>query len=315
MADRPILTITLNPALDLATHVARVHPGEKLRCAAPLVNPGGGGLNVSRALSQMGAASRALVALGGATGAALAGLLQDEGISFDTLPSPGETRQSLVVTEDASGQQYRFMLPGPVWQPSDLTQALATVALHNQPGGIVVMSGSLPPGLADDVPAQLAAALPGMALVLDTSGATLTRAVANPIPGLAVLRMDSDEAEALAGHPLPTAADTADFATALVTQGAAETVIIARGAEGNVLARAGTRLIARPPAVRVVSAVGAGDSFVAGLVLTMARGEGWPAALALGTAAAAAAVLTPATDLCKGEDVTRLLPQVTLSPI
>lgn len=310
MADRPILTITLNPALDVATHVAGVHPGEKLRCAAPVVNPGGGGLNVSRALSQMGAASKALVALGGTTGAALAGLLRDEGIAFVALPSPGETRQSLVVTEDTTGRQFRFMLPGPVWQAHDLAQVLATIARHTQPGGIVVISGSLPPGLSDDTPAQLAAALPGMALVLDTSGPTLAHAVTKPIPDLAVLRMDSAEAEALAGHPLPSTQDTAKFATALVAKRVAETVIIARGAEGNVLARAGLRMIARSATVEVVSAVGAGDSFVAGLVLAMARGDDWPAALVLGTAAAAAAVLTPATELCRGADVERLLPLV-----
>ncbi|WP_430465091.1 1-phosphofructokinase family hexose kinase [Tabrizicola sp.] len=315
MADRPILTLTLNPALDLATHVAEVQAGPKLRCAAPMVNPGGGGLNVSRALLQLGIPSQALVALGGPTGAALRALLQEAGLTFTALASPGDTRQSLAVTDDSTGAQYRFVLPGPVWQTADLAQVLQDIAQHAQIDGLAVLSGSLPPGLAPDTLAQIAAALPGMALVLDSSGASLAHAVANPIPGLAVLRMDSDEAACLAGHPLPSAQHSADLASALVAKGVAATVIIARGAEGNVLARAGQRLLARPPAVPVVSAIGAGDSFVAGLLAAMAKGADWPAALTQGTAAATAAVMTPATDLCRGEDVARLLPQVTLSTL
>lgn len=315
MVHLPILTLTLNPALDVATHVARVVADEKLRCAAPLYNPGGGGLNVSRAVAHLGGQSQALVALGGATGEQLAGLLRAEAIDFLALQSPGETRQSLTVTEDASGQQYRFLLPGPVWQASDQRQVFALLAAHARPGGLAVISGSQPPGVPVDFPAHLAAALPGMAVVLDTSGTTLAQAAAHPIPGLAVLRMDSDEAEALSGTPLATPTETADFAAALVARGAAPVVIVARGAEGNVLACADQRLIARPPKVPLLSAVGAGDSFVAGLVLARARGQSWRDALALGTAAAAAAVMTEATELCRAEDVARLLPQVSLSTI
>lgn len=315
MADRDILTITLNPALDVDTRTARVHPGEKLRCGAPVVNPGGGGLNVSRALAHLGGQSRALVALGGATGAELAGLLRAEAIAFAAVESPGPTRQSLTVTETATGQQYRFVLPGPDWQAADLARLIAALGPEVRPGGIAVLSGSQPPGVPSDFAAELARALPGMALVLDTSGPPLAAAIAQPIPGLAILRMDSAEAESLAGHPLTTATDTADFAQTLTRAGAAQVVIIARGAEGNVLVTGQTRLLARPPSVTVVSAVGAGDSFVAGLVLAMARGQTWQQALTLGTAAAAAAVLTPATELCRAEDVATLLPQVHVAAL
>lgn len=315
MADRPILTITLNPALDLATHVADVHPGEKLRCEAPVMNPGGGGLNVSRALAQMGIRSQALVALGGATGAALQDLLDGANLTLTTLPCPGDTRQSLAVTDDASGAQYRFVLPGPIWQAADLARVLDALTAQHQPRGIAVISGSLPPGLVAETPALLATALPGMTLVLDTSGKPLAHAVTNPIPGLAVLRMDSAEAEALAGHSLVGAQDTADFAETLRTRGVAATVIIARGAEGNVLVTDGLRLMARPPMVPIISTIGAGDSFVAGLVLAMAGNKGWAEALALATASAAAAVMTPATELCRAEDVAQLLPQVTVSSL
>lgn len=310
MADLPVLTLTLNPALDIATRLDHVVAGDKLRCGAPLYDPGGGGLNVSRALHRMGGKSLALVALGGFTGDRLAGLLRDEGILFLALKSPGETRQSLTVTETATGGQYRFLLPGPDWAKDDQAQVFTLLNATARPGSITVISGSQPPGVPVDFPALLAAAMPDTQMVLDTSGPALAEAVAHPIPGLAVLRMDSAEAETLRRAPLITPADTADFAQSLATQGVAQRVIIARGAEGNVLADAQTRLMATPPKVKLVSAVGAGDSFVAGLVLAMARRQSWPEALALGTATAAAAVMTEATELCRPEDVARLLPQV-----
>lgn len=315
MGDLPILTLTLNPALDEATHVPRVTPGQKLRCAAPTVDPGGGGLNVSRAIRHMEGQSLALVALGGAVGQELAARLTAEGICHRVLHSPGATRRSLTVTEDETGRQFRFVMPGPEWGAEDQARALAALRDSARPGGIVVISGSQPPGVPDDFPAHLVAAAPGVAVVLDTSGRGLACAVDRPIPGLAVLRMDSDEAETLAGKKLVSPRDTADFAQGLACAGVAQVILIARGAEGNVMASQERRLIARPPHVEVVSAVGAGDSFVAGLVLARSRGQDWHGALALGTAAAAAAVMTPATALCRGEDVARLLPEVTLSAV
>lgn len=315
MAKPAILTITLNPAFDLSTEVDQVQPGKKLRCAVPTVSPGGGGLNVSRALAHLGQGSVALVALGGATGSELARHLKAEGIKVIALEAPGDTRQSLSVTDRHSGVQYRFLLPGPVWSAGDQARLLTRLNSLSKPGTLAVISGSQPPGLPADFPRQMALALTGCGVVLDTSGPALEQAIARPIPGLAVLRMDSDEAEALAGHPLPTPQATADFAETLRAKGAAATVIVARGAEGNVLVSAGLRLFARPPKVPVISAIGAGDSFVAGLVQAMAGKQGWPEALALATASAAAAVMTPATELCRAEDVARLLPQVEISAL
>ena len=303
-----VLTLTLNPALDVATGVVLVVSGEKLRCTDPQYDAGGGGINVSRAVQALGGQSCALVALGGATGQRLAALLRASSVPFIALKSPGETRQSMTVTETSTGQQYRFLLPGPVWQEADQAQVLASLRAHAEQGGIAVISGSQPPGVPRDFAARLAACLPDMRLVLDTSGSALAQAVTYPIARLNEQRMDSDEAQSLHGTPLSTPEQTADFAQSLVRRGVAECVIVARGAEGNVLALASLRLFARPPVVQVVSAVGAGDSFVAGLVLAMARGEGWEAALLQATAAAAAAVMTPATDLCRAPDVAALLP-------
>lgn len=305
----PILTLTLNPALDVATSAPRVVAGPKLRCSAPRLDPGGGGINVARAVRRLGGEALALVALGGATGARLAEALRAEGVSYSAFDAPGETRQSLAVTEEASGAQYRFVLPGPDWAAADAARALDRLREITPDGAFVVLSGSQPPGLPDRFAADLRAALPASArLVLDTSGAALQAVVRDPVPGLAVLRMDDAEAEELAGRRFADRAESAAYAAELVVRGVAETVILARGAEGSVLADRQGKLFAPAPKVQVVSAVGAGDSFVGALVLTLAQGGRRAAALAHAVAAAAATCLTPATELCRPEDVARFLP-------
>ena len=178
-----------------------------------------------------------------------------------------------------------------------------------------MISGSQPPGVPVDFPARLAAAMAGMRIVLDTSGSALIEAVDRPLPGLEILRMDGEEAEVLAGRPLGTRGETADFAQDLVRRGVARQVIVARGADGSVLADAGRRLFAKAPKVTVVSKVGAGDSFVGGFVLALAQGKDAGQALAQGVAAAAAAVMTEATDLCRAEDVARLLEGSAVSEV
>jgi 6-phosphofructokinase 2 len=303
----PILTVTLNPALDLATHVGQVIPGHKLRCAAPRLDPGGGGINVSRAIRRLGGASLAFVALAGGTGAQVAEFLHGEGITLVTFPGPGETRQSLTVSEETTGKQYRFMLPGAPWDAERIAAVERALAEASPLTGAVVLSGSAPPGLPVDFPARLAEDLHARhesrtRLVADTSGASLKRIATGPATSIDLLRMDQEEAEDLAGHALISATQTADFAAALVARGSARRVIVARGADGSVLVAPGVRLSVRPPSVPVKSKVGAGDSFVAGFVLAEARGASPGEALAHGVAAAAAAVMSEGTELCRQED-------------
>ena len=154
----PILTLTLNPALDMASMVPKMIPDEKLRCSEPQLDPGGGGLNVSRAVHALGGDSLALVALGGLTGDRLAELIRREGVMFLGITGPGETRQSLTVTAEDTGQQFRFMLPGPVWSEADQDRVFMLLRASARSGAIAVISGSVPPGLAADATTQLAAA-------------------------------------------------------------------------------------------------------------------------------------------------------------
>ena len=310
-SQRPILTVTLNPAVDVSGSVARVEAGPKLRLAGMRSDPGGGGLNAARAVQRLGGTATAFVALAGAMGAQLAWLMRAQGVPIEAFDGPGETRQSLTVAEGETGREFRFVLPGCDWPAETAAAAIEAVAAATAAQAVVLLSGSQPPGVPDDFPTLLARRLPtGTTLLVDTSGAPLDRLVDLPEADAppAVLRMDDAEAAAIAGRPLSLATDTADFAAALVRRGAARSVVIARGADGSVLAGPDGRHHCIPPVVEVASKVGAGDSFAGGFALAIARGEDTVAALRAGTAAAAAAVMTPGTELCRAEDASRLAP-------
>lgn len=312
-AQSPLVTITLNPALDLSAEVARVIPGPKLRTGPVRAEAGGGGINVARAAAALGGQATALACLGGATGRRLAGLLADlPGLTLHPLPAPQETRESLSITETASGAQYRFVLPGPVFEAQAADALLAALVAAIPPGAVVVLSGSQPPGLPDDLPQRLARALPdGARLVVDTSGPALDRLLAQPDPAALpwLLRLDESELRARGGG-----APEADVARALVAGGRAHAVAVACGARGDVLAAGGAAWACTPPPVQVVSKVGAGDSWTGACALALARGQPWPEALRQGTAAAAAAVTTPGTELCRPADVARIAGLCTLAP-
>lgn len=313
-----VLTVTLNPALDLSTETESIAAGRKLRCAEPRLDPGGGGINVSRLVARLGGETTAFVALGGGTGMRLVAALQAEGISTRIVPISQETRTSLSVTDRGSGAQFRFMLPGPALGPADYAAMNAALAEETATGDFVVVSGSLPTGAAPDVPARLGAALADKQarLVVDTSGAALAHLVGRPAEAIGarpdVLRFDHLEAEEAAGGALPQRADTARFAAGLVARGVARHVVVGRQAEGNLLANGDGVWFAHAAPVEVVSTIGAGDSFLGALTYAFSIGASPAEALRWGTAAACAAVATPGTKICAPERIEALRPACEL---
>lgn len=313
-----ILTVTLNPALDIGAAVDHVAPDVKLRCGPATAEPGGGGVNVSRAIALLGGDSAAMVAAGGPTGARLLDLLRQARLSPVVLPAPGDMRESLTFTETATGRQFRFVLPGPVWRAGDVAAATGAILAAAQPDDVVVGSGSLPPGVPAAFWRDLVAPLAnrGARLLLDTSGAALAAAAApTDGPALTALRMNDAEAEVVAGRSLPDLSAIADFAGTLATAGCADCVLIGVGAQGAVIATARLRRICRPPVVPVVSRVGAGDSFMAGFTLALARGADVVAACVAGVGAAASAVGTPGVQLCDRATSERYASETTVAPI
>ncbi|WP_425049403.1 1-phosphofructokinase family hexose kinase [Psychromarinibacter sp. S121] len=312
-----IVTVTLNPTVDFATSSPQVFAEHKLRCTEPHIDPGGGGINVARAVRQLGGQATAMIAIGGGAGAQLLQLLALEGVPTVAFQGPGESRLSFSVTDQATNEQYRFVMPGPIWGEADVERGINSIDQSAADGTLVVLSGSQPPGVAKEFPSILAQHLEGRGarLIVDTSGPALFNLVRGTYEAIHVLRMDDVEAEELAGRALTTREDTAAFARELVMRGSARIVIIARGADGSVLATESEAWHAVSPTVDVVSKVGAGDSFVGAFTLALARGETLPACLRFGVAAAAAACTTEGTRLCEMQTVEKLLPACELARV
>lgn len=294
---RSILTVTVNPALDVTTSVPLLEPQRKLRCGPAVLHPGGGGANVSRAIRELGGDSRAFIAVGGHTGRQHLDLLRRAGVECVEFPLDGETRTSVTVMEDETGLQYRFVLPGPEQSVSGGERLLAQLErVIGTETKYVVASGSLLPGMATDFYARLSdiARRRGARLILDTHGVALRDA----LPGRPYLiRLNEIEARELA-HEAERDMPVPELATALVRRDAAEVVVVGMGERGSLVTSAQGQFSIAPPHVTVHSMVGAGDSYVAALTLALSRDWSLEAANRFGVAAAAAAVRREATQLC-----------------
>lgn len=305
-----LITLTLNPALDLATTTARVEPTHKLRCSPAQRFAGGGGINVARVLHRLGSDVQAWALAGGAAGAQMRKLLADEGVPTVLQPIAGDTRENFSVVETATGQEFRFVLPGPALQAAEWQACLDALAALTPAPRWLVASGSLPPGVPDDFYARLARAARarGIRVVVDTSGAPLAAALD---AGVTLVKPSLRELREVMKQPLDTPADWCVATQALVRAGQAEIVALSVGAQGAVLAtREG---VWQAPALDVpatTGTTGAGDCFVAALVWALDRGEAPPDALRWAVAAGAAALMAPGTALAQAADVHRLHPLV-----
>lgn len=304
-----ILTFTPNPALDLTTATERVVPTDKLRCVEPRYDPGGGGINVARAIHFLGGEALAVFTAGGPTGKTLSELLSEEGVSTRIVAIAGRTRESLAVDETATGLQYRFVMPGPALSDAELGKCLDALRIPDPKPAYLVASGSLPAGAPTDFYGQVAAVARdiGVRMVLDTSGDALRAGIERG--GIYLLKSSRRELEALAGRPLPGDADQADAAASLVRNGRAEIVVVSLGANGALLVTKDHVRSFPAIAVPVRSTIGAGDAMVAGLVLALARGWSLDDSMQFGMATASAALLRLGNELCRREDVERLYAQ------
>jgi 6-phosphofructokinase 2 len=304
-----ILTITLNPAVDVSSTTPRLMPAHKMRCAQTQRYPGGGGINVTRVLQRLGADSLALYLAGGAMGQQLRKLVAQERIASHSLPIREETRESFAVLDASTGNEYRFVLPGPTVQPQEWQACIDFVQSMQPAPRIVVLSGTLPPGVPHDAYGQLAAVAKarGGRVVLDTSGAELREALAE---GVWIVKPSLRELGELTGRDLPDEPQWLAAARQLVQAGQAQWVALTLGERGALLVGADRAWRADAIEVPVLSATGAGDSFLAAMVWALSRGLGEEEAFRYGVAAGTAALLTPGTDLCRKEDVLRLVAQV-----
>ena len=308
-----IITVTMNPTIDISASTPRVEPVRKLRCRNDKRDPGGGGINVARVASRLGAECRAIYPAGGSSGALLGRLLGREGVASLPVEVAGDTRESFTVLDEGRGEQYRFLLPGCPLEEAEWQACLDRVAAEPAQGGILVASGSLPPGVPADFGGRLAAiaAAEGARFAVDTSGDALQAALEH---GVYLAKPNLGELRRLVGRPLEEAAEWEAAARELVAQGRAEVIALTLGERGAFLAARGLALRAAPLPVKLVSAVGAGDSFLAAMLWRLTLGKGLEDAFRYGVAAGSAALLTPGTELCRPDDVERLCREVRPRP-
>ncbi|OYX83944.1 MAG: phosphofructokinase, partial [Flavobacteriales bacterium 32-34-25] len=167
-----IVTLTVNPAIDKSTHLKGLVPEQKIRCEAPRFDAGGGGINVSKAISRLGGTSLAPFTAGGFTGKLLEELINKEGISSKTIEVEASTRENFIAVDDNTNSQYRFGFPGGKISEEEAQKILNSVS--NLDTQFLVVSGSLNEGLSDDFYQEIAKNTKAK-LIIDTSGEALKK--------------------------------------------------------------------------------------------------------------------------------------------
>lgn len=313
-----IITLTLNPAIDKSCSIEHVAHEHKLRCHDVQFHPGGGGINVARAITAFGGEATAYWTRGGALGELLQDCLDDEGVNHHPIPIAEMTRENMIVFEQSSGLQYRFGMPGARLTRQEESKCLDLVVDWAQSRSskidsatsaspqtrYVVLSGSLPAGCDNSLYAKFAEALkPHCRVVLDTSGESLRLGLRQ---GVFLIKPNKGELDQLFGRTIQSDSQIHDAARQIVDTGQAEIVVTSLGSGGATLTTSETHEHFRTPTVEIRSKVGAGDSMVAGMVFALSKQMSIRDAVRFGIAAGAAAVMTEGTELCRREDTERL---------
>lgn len=303
MADeKTIVTLTLNPCLDISAEVDDLKPDNKLRCRNVRREPGGGGVNVSRAIALLGGRAIAVFPAGGGTGKRIDESLKRMGVDSHPVFIERLTRESFAVRELHHGEQYRFAMPGP--ELKEWQMCLQTVIDFDPPPAYLILSGSLPPGVPENFYAQLArhfADLPTK-VILDTSGKPFELALGEQIY---LIKPNQQELEQHCDCSLAREKDQEKLCRELVDNNSCEVLVLTLGKGGALLTTRDDQFRAAGIEVDEVSSVGAGDSFVGGMILALHRGWTMRDAFLYGMAAGTAAMLSEGTQLCDKDDTDR----------
>ncbi len=310
---KPICTVTLSPAIDVSTAVDRIVPEDKLRCDELRIEPGGGGVNVARALRELGVVATAIFPTSGFLGGFYQSLLEDLGIPCRTFETKVPLRRlSTNVYERDRDRQFRFVPPGAEIREEEWQQALDLVRSSSGRDGIIVMSGTLPPGTPGDLPHRFAevAAETGSILVLDSPGSALETGTEAPLDWIVP---NEREFEELLGSPIGDQS-LPELLRSFVQENRIQNALLTMGSEGALYAGQEKTIRIPAPAVEKRSAVGAGDSLSAGLVYGLAGEAELEETLRFAVAAGSAAAMTPGSSLLRREDFDALLKEIRLSP-
>ncbi len=310
-----IITLTLNPAIDETVEVEHFSDGDTNRVLSIRRDIGGKGINVARVLKELGYEPLACGFAPGPLGRLIDDTLVDSGIGTELIPFEGETRTNINVIDRERHSNTVLAAAGPEVPPEAVEHLRERLLRRIRPDTWLVVAGSIPPPLDPSLHVELikAVAERGGATALDADGPVVAAILASDArPTL--LKLNAHELGRVIGSPVPDA-QTALHAAREIRQRGVNNVVVTLGEEGAVAVTTGGEFRALAPTVEVQSAVGAGDAFLAGLLLGLKRGRGWERALELASAAGAAVCLTPGTQLCRAAQVERLLQFSTVVPI
>jgi 6-phosphofructokinase 2 len=298
-----ILTITLNPCIDKSSTVGILKPESKLRCTEVIHEPGGGGINVSKALKKLNTSSVALFPAGGHNGNMLCSLLKEEEILFHAVDTKVETRENWIVLENSTINQYRFTFPGRAVQEETIVTLVDHIRSFSPT--FVVASGSLPPGLPDYFYGLIVkqANAVGAKCIVDTSGPALQALKGKHAY---MIKPNISELCKMLNVERLEKSDVDDAAQQAIFDGYAEMMVVSMGGDGAWLISKDKRYFCAAPKVETRSTVGAGDSMVAGITYMLQKERPLREAIRFGVACGSAATMNEGTQLFKKEDAERL---------
>ncbi len=304
-----IVTLTMNPSIDINFDVDQVIAEKKLRAKKAYYEAGGGGINVSRAIKRLGSNSEAIFTSGGSTGELLKKLLSEEEINFKTVEIKELTRENINTIETSTNKQYRFILPGPKLSNEEVQKALETLFSFKEKPDFLIASGSLPENVSTDFYSEVAklGKQKGIKVIIDSTKEALCKAAAE---GVYLIKPNLSEMEDLTNQKIENENQLIELSKKLINKNDIKILVVSLGAGGAILITENIVKRIPNPYVPIKSRVGAGDSMVAGIIVALEKGLTVLEAAQYGVAAGASAVMTPGTELCTKEDTDKLFEQI-----
>ncbi len=308
-----IHTVTLNPTLDITYVLAELRTEANNVALEVIKTPGGKGINVSRALHNMGVSSLALGLIGGFTGVEVEHLLKQEGLELRMVSIANETRTNIYILNQQDSTELSITTLGPAITPPEHEELIGAIGEICRSPGYLVLSGSVPPRVEPQVYEELIASAKaeGMVTVLDSAGKPLAAGLR---AGPDIIKPNRGELESLVGKELATVSETAAAGRVLV-EGGVGMVVISLGHDGAVLVTEEAALHATGPVVTGHQTTGAGDSMVAGLLVAHSQGLSPVEMLRLAVGYGTAAVINPGPNLTQPDILEKVLPEIQVEPL
>jgi 1-phosphofructokinase family hexose kinase len=308
-----IITLTPNPAVDKTIFVPSLELGRMIRFPESQLDPAGKGINVSRMANRLGWPTIAFGFVAGEMGTLIRGALDDEEVDHHLISVPGQTRLNVTIIEEDGNRETNLYGPGPRVEARHADRLEGLLGFWLKAGRVLVLAGSLPPGLPHDTYSRyVAMARENDVLTIVDADEEALRHALDSRPHM--IKPNRDEAQRLVGRQLPDEQAVVAAARELAARGI-ELVVISMGAAGTICVHGDDACRVVPPRVEPRSTVGSGDSLVAGLAVALAAGQPIVEGLRVGTAAGAATAMTPGTALGTQDAVNELLGEVRVEPI